>query len=166
VAADAGAPLTDARVGLVGLSGPGRRGLDHSCQLDARVDVQLVEDVSHVRVDSVMGEEQAYGDLAIGEAVHDELGDGELRLGEALPAEGPSISWRGRRARRANTDQRPDQDVAVANGLDGTSTDSRRRETKLAGAGSAASAACAAVFRERADRIRTGHVMRVVGQRY
>ena len=52
------------------------------------------------------------GDEIMG--VVDEIGDGELRVGQALPTEGRSLPRPRRPGRRAEVDQRSDQTFAVA----------------------------------------------------
>ena len=50
------------------------------------VRVELAEDVAHVRFDRFRAELQLRGDLAVGAAVDDELGDLEFSLGERVEA--------------------------------------------------------------------------------
>ena len=56
-------------------------------------DVELVEHVAQMGVDGVRRDVEAAGNFFVGEAFGDELGDGELRGGEALPAGGGAQSW-------------------------------------------------------------------------
>src|ERR1019366_5692617 len=58
---------------LGGQRGPGR-------------DLQLLECAARVGVDRVRRDEQTLADLPVGQAFGDQLGDGPLALGQALPA--------------------------------------------------------------------------------
>src|SRR3954467_1018408 len=60
--------------------------LDRACQLDARGDVELAEDVAQVRLDRLEAEEQLGGDLGVRPAIDDERGDLALALGQRVDA--------------------------------------------------------------------------------
>src|SRR4051794_7526091 len=52
--------------------------LQHAGQRIAAADVELLEDVSQVRLDGAVGDEEAFGDLAVGPAICGQPGDAEL----------------------------------------------------------------------------------------
>src|SRR3989442_1187963 len=56
-----------------------------SCQLHARVDAELREDVAEVAVHGVRRDEEALGNLPVGQPFGDEPGDGELRRRHRRP---------------------------------------------------------------------------------
>jgi hypothetical protein len=51
------------------------------CELDARVDLELLKDVTHVCAHCVRGEEQMRGGLAVGHSAGNRLDGGELGSG-------------------------------------------------------------------------------------
>src|SRR5438093_162588 len=57
-------------------------------ELGAGVEVELAEDAVDVGFDGADGEYEAFGDIAVGEAAGDELGDLGLPAGELLAARG------------------------------------------------------------------------------
>ena len=60
--------------------------LDHMCELDARRDADLAEDVAQMRLDGLLAEEQFRCDLKVVFAVEDEPCHLELALGQRVDA--------------------------------------------------------------------------------
>src|SRR5882757_7610389 len=89
---------------------------DEARELDARGDGELAVDLSEVRVDRVVRDEQAGTDLAVGETFGDQLCDTELGGAEAVPSEreanargGAGGGFDGRRGSRVLEEhERPD----------------------------------------------------------
>src|SRR5580692_3078258 len=55
-------------------------------QCDPGVDAELLENVAEVAAGGVVGDAEALGDFAVGEATGDQPGDGELGVGQGRPA--------------------------------------------------------------------------------
>src|SRR4051812_9338289 len=66
----------------LGSADPALGGFDRASDVDPGVGVELAEHVADVRFDGLLAEKQLSGDLGIGLAVHDQIGDLELATGQ------------------------------------------------------------------------------------
>ena len=91
-----GPPTSGRHPDLAPLSGQGALlavgALHHARNLDARRDLELLEQVPEVRLDGLRAQEQLRGDLRVGLAVDDEPRDLELALRELLCAGAVELS--------------------------------------------------------------------------
>src|SRR5882672_7354770 len=88
--------------------------VDDATQLDARIDIELLEDAPEMPTDGVMGDEEMLGGLSIRQALCDETRDGEFSVGER----GPTAS-RTRRGDQAAADAQSSKPAPHPGGIPG-----------------------------------------------